>query len=600
MGNIQEIDGALMLIDNESLAGIVEKASDAVISIDESQKIILFNASAENIFGYSKDEVLGQELNMLLPNKCRSIHATHVSNFSTSPERSRPMTGRRGVEGKRKSGELFPAEASISKIITGGKKIFTVLLRDITDITQAERTISDIQKRHEEAQHIALLGHWALDLDTNELAWSDETYHILGVEPGTNNTYETFLETVHPDDRSYVEHAYTDSIKNRTLYNVEHRLLMKDGSVKWVSERCQTHYAEDGTPLRSLGTVQDITERKASEEKLKENKAILTGILDSAAEAVISINESQHIVLFNKNAEKIFGYKKSEVLGSPLGMLLPEMYRSAHQTQVDDFRNSPKKSRYMADRGEIKCLKKNGEIFPAEASISKLTFNGHERFTAVLRDISRRKQNEKKLHDSFVESIYSLMRAAEYRDDETGAHVKRISYYTKVLAEQMGMDDDFCDQIFYASAMHDIGKIGIPDHILLKPSGLTPDELEIMKTHTVIGGKIMAGNTSPYLQLGMQIALAHHERWDGGGYPYGLKGDAIPLSARIMQLADVYDALRSKRPYKTALDHKKTVEIITKGDGRTEPSHFDPAVLAAFQKSADAMDEVFEQGGQQE
>ncbi len=199
------------------------------------------------------------------------------------------------------------------------------------------------------------------------------------------------------------------------------------------------------------------------------------------------------------------------------------------------------------------------------------------------------------LRNSFVESIYTLMRAAEYRDDETGAHVKRISYYTRVLAEALGMDETFCDTIFYASPMHDIGKIGIPDHILLKPGGFEPDEWEIMKSHATIGGSILSGNSSPYLQMGEQIALGHHERWDGGGYPNGIKGEAIPLPARIMQLADVYDALRSKRPYKPAFDHAKSLEIITRGDGRTEPSHFGPDVLAAFVKQADTLNEIFEE-----
>jgi putative two-component system response regulator len=199
------------------------------------------------------------------------------------------------------------------------------------------------------------------------------------------------------------------------------------------------------------------------------------------------------------------------------------------------------------------------------------------------------------LHDSFVEAIYTLMRAAEYRDDETGAHVKRISYYTRVLAEHMGMDEDFCDTIFYASPMHDIGKIGISDLILLKAGGFTPEEWEIMKTHAVMGGSILSGNTSPYLKMGEQIALGHHERWDGGGYPAGLKGDEIPLPARIMQLADVYDALRSRRPYKEPFTHEKTMQIICKGDGRTEPSHFDPAVLAAFEQCADQLADIFAQ-----
>jgi len=209
-------------------------------------------------------------------------------------------------------------------------------------------------------------------------------------------------------------------------------------------------------------------------------------------------------------------------------------------------------------------------------------------------------ERTKELHDAFVESIFTLMRASEFRDDETGAHVKRISYYTKILAEAMGMDEEFCDHIFYASPMHDIGKIGIPDHILLKPGGFEPEEWEIMKSHTTIGYEILSGNSSPYLQMGQEIALGHHERWCGGGYPNGLKGEEIPLPARIMQLADVYDALRSKRPYKEAFPHEKAVRIITEGDGRTEPSHFDPEALAAFKRRADAFAEIYAQAADDE
>jgi len=198
------------------------------------------------------------------------------------------------------------------------------------------------------------------------------------------------------------------------------------------------------------------------------------------------------------------------------------------------------------------------------------------------------------LKDSFIETIYTLMRAAEYRDDETGAHVKRISFYARRLAETLGMSEAFRETIFYASPMHDIGKLGIPDNILLKPGGFKSGEWEIMKTHTTIGAGILENQHSPYLMMGRDIALSHHERWDGGGYPQGIKGDAIPLPARVMQICDVYDALRSARPYKPAFNHAKTMQIITHGDGRTEPSHFDPDVLAAFESSAGDLEEIFD------
>lgn len=198
------------------------------------------------------------------------------------------------------------------------------------------------------------------------------------------------------------------------------------------------------------------------------------------------------------------------------------------------------------------------------------------------------------LQENYLETIFTMTRAAEHKDEDTGAHVKRISYYSRELARLLGMDETFVDRIFFASPMHDIGKIGIPDHILLKPGGFTPDEWEIMKTHAAMGAKILGNSKSPYLQMGAEIALNHHERWDGGGYPGGKRGGEIPLSARIMNICDIYDALRSKRPYKPAFDHPKAVNIITNGDDRTRPEHFDPIVLAAFKQNHETFRDIFE------
>jgi putative two-component system response regulator len=142
--------------------------------------------------------------------------------------------------------------------------------------------------------------------------------------------------------------------------------------------------------------------------------------------------------------------------------------------------------------------------------------------------------------------------------------------------------------------MHDIGKIGIPDHILLKPCGFTADEWEIMKGHAAIGAKILGNSKSPYLKMGAEIALNHHERWDGGGYPSGKRGEDIPLSARIMNICDIYDALRSKRPYKSSFDHLKTMDIITHGDERIQPEQFDPDIFATFIHNDQLFCDIFE------
>jgi len=204
------------------------------------------------------------------------------------------------------------------------------------------------------------------------------------------------------------------------------------------------------------------------------------------------------------------------------------------------------------------------------------------------------KQRTAELEEAYRDTVFTLVRAAEHKDEETGHHVRRISHYCKVLAQAMNMPADFHDAIFHASPMHDIGKIGIADHVLQKPGGFTPEEWTIMRTHCTLGASILGSGTSPYTRMGAAIAQNHHERWDGSGYPNGLKGEAIPLAARIMQICDVYDALRSKRPYKQPIDHARSVEIITKGDGRVEPGHFDPAVLACFASQAEEFGAIYD------
>ncbi|SDZ80091.1 putative two-component system response regulator [Desulfuromusa kysingii] len=198
------------------------------------------------------------------------------------------------------------------------------------------------------------------------------------------------------------------------------------------------------------------------------------------------------------------------------------------------------------------------------------------------------------LKEGYVDTILRLTLASEFKDEDTGKHVKRISFYTKTLAERMGFEPTYCEQIYFASLMHDIGKVAIPDAILLKEGPLDEQEWKIMKTHAEVGAKILGDSKSPYLQMAEEIARYHHERWDGGGYPYGIKGEAIPMTARIMNIADQYDALRSQRPYKPAFDHKKAVSIITQGDGRTLPEHFDPEVLSAFVRLTDTFADIFE------
>ncbi len=192
------------------------------------------------------------------------------------------------------------------------------------------------------------------------------------------------------------------------------------------------------------------------------------------------------------------------------------------------------------------------------------------------------------------EIIERLTAAAELRDEDTGVHISRVGLYARSLALHLNMDENFVNDISVASAMHDVGKIGIPDSILLKAGPLTEEEYAIIKQHTTIGERILKGSPHRMLKMGAVIAATHHERWDGSGYPAGLFGEETPLEGRIVMIVDQYDALRNSRVYKQALTHDTACDIILNGDGRTLPRHFDPMVLAAFSEISDDIAAIFE------
>ncbi len=193
-----------------------------------------------------------------------------------------------------------------------------------------------------------------------------------------------------------------------------------------------------------------------------------------------------------------------------------------------------------------------------------------------LEDKVRERTDE--IYKTRLKVIRRLCRAAEFRDNETGMHIMRMSHYSTLLAQSIGMNKKECEVILNASPLHDIGKIGIPDRILLKPGKLSSDEWEIMKTHTHIGEKVLEGDNCEFLDTARTIALTHHEKWDGSGYPNGLAGEDIPLMGRIVAVADVFDALTSERPYKKAWHVDDAFALLEKEKGK----HFEPALVDCF------------------
>jgi PAS domain S-box-containing protein/putative nucleotidyltransferase with HDIG domain len=237
----------------------------------------------------------------------------------------------------------------------------------------------------------------------------------------------------------------------------------------------------------------------------------------------------------------------------------------------------------------------------ADESYRWLEWSGHASFSeglinAVARDVTAQHEAEeqlaehaelleaevaertRELEDARAKTLRRLALAAEYRDDDTFEHTERVGAAAAAIAAQMGLDEGQIEILRQAAPLHDVGKIGIPDSVLLKPGKLTPAEFDVIKSHTTLGARLLTGSGSPVLQMGTVIAESHHERWDGSGYPHGLAGEQIPLVGRIVAVADVFDALTHERPYKTAWSVDRAIEELKSGAGR----QFDPRVVSAF------------------
>ena len=257
---------------------------------------------------------------------------------------------------------------------------------------RAEETLRRSEAYLAEAQKLSRTGSFGLNIVTGELYWSAETFCIVGYNRTVKPTLEMVYDRIHPQDRKLVQETIERSTRDETGFNFEHRLLMPDGTVKHVHVLAQPVKTGNGA-LEFVGAVMDITEKKKSEEAVRSAMARFEGILEIAEDAIISVDSSQHMVLFNQGAEKVFGYAQAEVIGKPLEILLPQRFVHAHSGHIAEFARSSEVARTMGQRREVFGLRKDGSEFPAEASISKLDLGGESVFTVILRDITERKQS---------------------------------------------------------------------------------------------------------------------------------------------------------------------------------------------------------------
>jgi PAS domain S-box-containing protein len=380
-----------------------------------SGNIISWNKGAQAMFGYSEEEVMGKPLSHLMPERYREAHAKGLQRVRATGE-SQLIGKTVELFGLRKDGHEFPLELSLTTWQRGEETFYSGIIRDITTRKQAEQAL----RRSEE--HFRSLIENASDIITIVNADGTIRYkspsleRLLGYKPEELIGKSAF-DLVHPDDLSSVLSIFKDGIQNPgALVLAEFRYRHKDGSWRTLESIGKT-IVEDSGQVCMIVNSRDITERKQAEKALRESEARFAGILDLALEAIISIDEAQRIVLFNKGAEQIFGYTPDEVLGQPLAILIPEKFRSLHGYNVAEFGLSAATARRMGERQEIYGRRKNGEEFPGEASISKLEVAGRRIFTVVLRDITERRRIEAAL----IEERALLARRVEERTADLSA-----------------------------------------------------------------------------------------------------------------------------------------------------------------------------------
>lgn len=437
--------------------------------------------------------------------------------------------------------------------------------------------------------------------------------HILSVNPA-------FLRLIGYDEKKLPEnignlYVYKDEfedklmrvLKTGAVSNLETHLYTRDNTIRRTLDSSWIVRDKVGEVIGYTSQFKDITYLKNIESRLKISERNFTFLFDTILSSIVIVDPEGCIVNFNSAAEKMYGYSWEELVGKKYD----DVFRySKDFPSFAKVLNLIDKNEGKYIEPEVKRTTKDGETIFTYAAYTSIRDSGNEiiAFSISEKDLTERVRLETKLKESIEQiketqsaTILGFSKLTEYRDKTTGKHLERIREYTRLMALSLKelpeykeyITPDYLEDLALSSTLHDVGKVGIEDSILLKTGKLTPDEFDRIKSHALLGGEALGNvdeqlSQKSFLTMGKQIAYFHHEHWDGTGYPNGLKGKEIPLSARIVAIADVYDALTSDRPYKKAFSHEDAVEIIQKERGK----HFDPDIVDAFIQNHEAFKRI--------
>lgn len=439
------------------------------------------------------------------------------------------------------------------------------------DVTEREKNIEAIQSLKDQLQHyLEKSPTITYALNVQNYTWipkwkSENIQRILGytVEESLDSAW--WDTTIHPDDFKAAVANSQKLYENDTLIR-EYRFVRKDGSEIWIYDEMRLIRDKDGNPFEAVGSWTDITERKKMEEALLASEENLNSIINSAPfGALIYTLEEDHLkfVEMNETAHQVLGMDSETLCGINLEGTFPALQRTEIPLQLREVIRSGKK--FNLDQFQYSDDNING-IF--ELHLVPLGVNLGAVFFRNISDLAQ----------AYEETLEGWSRAMDLRDRETEGHTQRVTQMTLAIAQSMGLTDTELMHIRRGALLHDMGKMAIPDGILLKKGALSEEEWQIMRRHPEFAHDML--RSISFLHQALEIPYCHHEKWDGSGYPRGLKGEEIPLSARIFAVADVWDALRYDRPYRKSWSAEKVLEYIREQSGK----HFDPRVVDVFLK----------------
>ncbi len=528
--------------------GVVNMAVEAIISIDESQRVILFNQGAERVFGYTAAEALGLPLDKFLPSSLVGRHRSLVQNFRADDDKqSRQMGKQREIQGRRRDGTLFPTEVNISKVTVKGRIIYTAILQDITERKRAEEELiianQELAFQNEEKEKRAA----ELVIANQELLFQNEEKEKRAAELIIANE-ETLRRLRQTTALREIDQAIAGSMHLQHVLEIVLKHVMIELGVD--------------------AAVILLNDPREQVLKYELGKGLRTNALQFTR---LRLGE---------------GYAGQAVLGRQT------VYISNLQTRKTDFLRSPTFSQegFISYFG-IPLIAKD-EIMGVLEIFHRSLFNPNKERLDFMETLARQiaiaihnatlykdlQRSNVDLAMAYEATIVGWSQALDLRDKETEGHTQRVTELTVKLAREMGIPEADITHIRRGALLHDIGKMGVPDSILLKPGALTDEEWVSMRRHPQFAFDMLS--PIAYLQKALDIPYCHHEKWDGSGYPRGLKGEYIPLAARVFAVIDVYDALTSDRPYRPAWTEEKVREHIKSLGG----THFDPKIVELFLK----------------